>query len=256
MTTKPLPDLPDLMAKPRNGIGLVALVLAVMAVMAAGTVVGVPLAILLGLAAVVCGVKGRGKARRGETDDGISALVGLVVGAATAAVCFGLVVWVVHGLNEAFREDQSQPDDLVSAGGRYEAPLGPGETARYRNGLKMSLSAPHRIPNVPGDLFLEKGDLTYVYTVTYVNDQKGAVDLVWNGIKCDEKITPGGLASRGPMSPDWDKTHTWFPDRLEPHQTVSVQIPINVPPGSTTAELTCRPMAYGDDAHWLLPLHP
>ncbi|MBB4891705.1 hypothetical protein FHS39_000705 [Streptomyces olivoverticillatus] len=250
MKTKPLPDLPDLMPKPLNGVGMAALVLAVMAVLVAGTLWGIPLAGLLGLAATVCGVIGWRKVRQGKTDGRIPALVGLILGAPTAAVCLGLTVWFIDAMSHV----NDRPEDLVSKGGAYEAPLSPGETARYRDGVKVTVGTARRIPNLPGDLALVKGEVTYEFTVTYVNDQKKSVQLAWNGISSKEKITPGDLTPDGPMSPEWDRHHPWFPDELAPHQKVTVKMHINAPPDSTALDFTCTPADYRSEAHWLLPL--
>lgn len=251
MKTKPLPDhLPDLTPKPPNGFGTAALVLATLAVIVAITLVGIPVSILLGLAAAICGAIGRRKVKRGETDSGGPALIGLVLGAITAAVCLGLTVWFFNAMSHL----HDRPEDLVSKGGKYDAPLRPGEKARYRDGLKVSVGKARRVPNLPGDVALVKGELTYEFTVTYFNDQKKSVRLAWNGIDSEKKILPGEMTPTGPMSPQEDRKNPWFPDKLEPHQKVEVKMHVNVPPGSTALDFTCSPTDYRDDAHWLLPL--
>ncbi|GHF41874.1 DUF4190 domain-containing protein [Streptomyces morookaense] len=252
MKTKPPADLPALMPKSPNGDGMTALVLALLGVMIASTLWGIPLAIVLGLAATVYGVIGRGRVKRGETDERLPALIGLIVGATVAVVSLGFTAWFIYGLSHAYDSDPRQ--ELASRGGVYEAPLGPDETARYRDGLTVTVGQARHVPNLPGDCDLRKGEETYAFTVTYVNAQKKPVDLAWNGIHDDEKLLPSGNPPHGPMSPEWDRTHPWFPDSLAPHQTVTVTMYANVVPGSTALEFTCSPTAYRDDAHWLLPL--
>lgn len=61
----------------KNGLGTAALVLGILAVPGALTVV---LGFLLGIPAVVLGALGRGRAKRGEADNGGVALAGLVLG--------------------------------------------------------------------------------------------------------------------------------------------------------------------------------
>ncbi|MEU7136876.1 hypothetical protein [Streptomyces sp. NPDC046261] len=252
MKTKPLPDLPDLMPKQPNGAGTAALVLAVLAaVVAAATYVGVLFAVPLGLAATVCGMVGRAKARRGEATSSTAAVAGLALGATTALVSLGLIVWFCVSLSSAY----DRPEDLVSSGAKYGGtPLGPGETARYRDGVKVTVGKARRVPNLPGDVALVKGELTYEYAVTYVNDQKKPLKLAWNGIDSEKKILPGNLTPTGPMSPKADRENPWFPDQLAPHQKVTVKLHVNVPPGSTALDFTASPTDYRDDAHWVLPL--
>ena len=61
----------------RNGLGIAALVLGLLAVVTSFTLVG---GIVLGLAAIVLGVLGRGRAKRGEADNGGMAIAGIVLG--------------------------------------------------------------------------------------------------------------------------------------------------------------------------------
>ncbi|MEU4210395.1 hypothetical protein AB0F13_10445 [Streptomyces sp. NPDC026206] len=251
MKTKPRPDhLPDLMPKQPNGVGAAALALGVLAVAATGTYVGILFAVPIGLVATVCGFVGRAKVKRGEATSSTAAVAGLALGATTALVSLGLIVWFCVSLSAAY----DRPEDLVSGGGKYETPLHPDGTARYRDGVKVTVGKAHRVPNLPGDVALAKGELTYEFTVTYVNDQDKALELAWNGIRSEKKILPGGMTPFGPISPTEDRKNPWFPDRLAPHQKVKVKMHVNVPPGSTGLDFTASPTDYRDDAHWLLPL--
>ncbi|MET9506580.1 DUF4190 domain-containing protein [Streptomyces sp. NPDC006622] len=62
----------------RNGFGIAALVLGIVAVVLFWTVVG---GIVLGLLAVVFGILGHRRARRGIATNGVMAIIGAVVGA-------------------------------------------------------------------------------------------------------------------------------------------------------------------------------
>jgi hypothetical protein len=61
----------------RNGLGVAALVVGVLALLSSLTLIG---GIVLGIAAIVLGVLGRGRAKRGEADNGGMALAGVVLG--------------------------------------------------------------------------------------------------------------------------------------------------------------------------------
>ncbi len=71
---------------PRNGFGVAALVLGILALVTSITVVG---GVLLGIAAIVFGVLGRGRAKKGQATNGGMALAGLILGV------LGLVLSIV-----------------------------------------------------------------------------------------------------------------------------------------------------------------
>ena len=62
---------------PKNGFGIAALVLGILSLPAAFTVIG---GVLLGLAAVILGFLGRGRAKKGEATNGGMALTGAILG--------------------------------------------------------------------------------------------------------------------------------------------------------------------------------
>lgn len=79
-------------AAPRNGLGIAALVVAVIALIGSFSIVG---GIVLGIAAVVLGFLGRGRARRGEANNGGVALAGIILGVISiiAGLAF-IAIWV------------------------------------------------------------------------------------------------------------------------------------------------------------------
>jgi hypothetical protein len=72
----------------RNGLGTAALVLGILALLLSWTIVG---GVVLGLAAVVLGVLGRGRVKRREADNGGSAVAGIVLGLVGLVIAIGLV---------------------------------------------------------------------------------------------------------------------------------------------------------------------
>lgn len=78
----------------RNGLGTAALVLAIIGLLLCWTVFG---GIILGVLAVILGFIGRGRARRGEANNGGVAIAGIVLGFLSiiaGAVFIALYVWV------------------------------------------------------------------------------------------------------------------------------------------------------------------
>jgi hypothetical protein len=77
--------------RPKNGLGIAALVLAVVALLSVATVFA-PIA--LGSVAVAIGVVGRGRARRGVADNGGVAIAGIVLGALAIVVGLAFIaIW-------------------------------------------------------------------------------------------------------------------------------------------------------------------
>ncbi len=64
-------------APPRNGLGIAALVLGLLALLTCWTLVG---GIVFGLLAIILGIVGRGRAKRGEANNGGLALAGIILG--------------------------------------------------------------------------------------------------------------------------------------------------------------------------------
>ena len=84
------------LAQPRNGFGVAALVLGVLAVVLSWTVIG---GIVLGILAVIFGVLGRGRARRGEATNGGFSVAGIVLGAVGLIITIVLIALAVSILN-------------------------------------------------------------------------------------------------------------------------------------------------------------
>ncbi|MGW6533376.1 DUF4190 domain-containing protein [Streptomyces venezuelae] len=83
---------PAMPMTPANGMGVSALVLGIVA--AVGFCLW-PLAIVLGILAVIFGAVGRGKARRGEATNGGQALAGIICGAAGIVLGVALLVILI-----------------------------------------------------------------------------------------------------------------------------------------------------------------
>ncbi len=79
-------------AAPRNGLGTTALILAIVALLFFWSVIG---GVVFGAAAVIVGILGRGRAKRGEASNGGVAVAGIVLGALAVVVSLAFIaVWV------------------------------------------------------------------------------------------------------------------------------------------------------------------
>jgi hypothetical protein len=83
---QPYYGYPPQPTRPRNGLGIMSLVLAIIALLGVWSVVA---GIILGLAAVVIGFLARGRVKRGRANNGGVAIAGIVLGA--LAVVVGVV---------------------------------------------------------------------------------------------------------------------------------------------------------------------
>ena len=83
--------------QPRNGLGIASLVLAIIALVTVWSGVG---GIVLGLIAVIIGFAARGRAKRGEADNGGVAIAGIVLGALGVVVGAAFIaVWMTLGIS-------------------------------------------------------------------------------------------------------------------------------------------------------------
>ena len=95
----PPPAAPQVL---KNGAGIAALVVAIAGIVTALSVIG---GVGLGLAAVVLGIIGRGRAKRGEADNGGLALAGIVLGALAVIAGIGCIfvyvgIWRTAGAGD------------------------------------------------------------------------------------------------------------------------------------------------------------
>lgn len=85
------------MAAPRNGVGVAALVVAVIALVGSCSVLG---GIGLGILAVILGFIGRGRAKRGEANNGGVATTGVILGFLAIALSIAFIAFYANSFNK------------------------------------------------------------------------------------------------------------------------------------------------------------
>ena len=80
----------------RNGLGVTALVLALIALLASCSVAG---GLVFGIAAVILGILGRGRVKRGEANNGGVALTGIVLGALAVVISLAFIAFYAGVFN-------------------------------------------------------------------------------------------------------------------------------------------------------------
>jgi drug/metabolite transporter superfamily protein YnfA len=99
--------------KPRNGIGIAALVVGILAIIAFLSVIG---GVILGLIAIILGFVGRGRAKRGEATNGGMAIAGAVLG--VVAILLSLL-WVFF-LNDRLGDEFDNLQDCLDQADNQE----------------------------------------------------------------------------------------------------------------------------------------
>jgi hypothetical protein len=92
-------------ARPRNGFGIAALVLGLLALLLCWTIVG---GIVFGIVAVIFGLLGRARARRGEATNGGMSVAGTVLGVIGLLLTIGLVALGVSLLRSPAGQNYQQ----------------------------------------------------------------------------------------------------------------------------------------------------
>ncbi|MGH3917051.1 MAG: hypothetical protein ACRDTC_27120 [Pseudonocardiaceae bacterium] len=91
-------------ARPRNGFGIAALLLGLLALVLSWTIIG---GLILGLLALIFGLLGRSRAKRGEATNGGLSIAGAVLGLIGLLIAIGLIALTVSIFNSpAGREYQ------------------------------------------------------------------------------------------------------------------------------------------------------
>jgi uncharacterized protein DUF4190 len=99
-------------ARPRNGFGVAALVLGVLALLLSWTIIG---GVLLGALALIFGVLGRRRAKRGEATNGGVSVAGIVLGIIGVVIAIALIAFGLSLFNSPVGRDYQQC--LQQAGG-------------------------------------------------------------------------------------------------------------------------------------------
>src|ERR1700704_2793700 len=84
------------LTRPRNGFGIAALVLGLLALVLSWTIIG---GIVFGITALIFGLRGWARVKRGEATNGGLSVAGVILGLIGLLIAIGLIVFVVSILN-------------------------------------------------------------------------------------------------------------------------------------------------------------
>lgn len=240
----------------RNGLGVAALILGII-----GALSGIPmllfwLAAPLGILALIFGLIGNGRVKKGlATNKGV-ALTGVILGA-IAIILSGVGAYVtVLAVDKAKDEVQKQVDELTGnpkddSGGSAKD-LTAGATAKYNNGVQVTVSKPSEYTVDPNTLIdgHTDGNTAYVVTITIKNAGKDVFDkpLVSakgrvDGTEVDEvSDDKHGILERD------------FGNSINPGASASVEWVFDVPPNAKELDVEVTPDLLLDAVHWKLAL--
>ncbi|MGW7068755.1 DUF4190 domain-containing protein [Streptomyces sp. NPDC054878] len=230
----------------RNGLGTAALVLGII-----GTVSGLPmitfwLAGPLGLLALIFGIVGTGRVKKGQATNKGVAVTGTVLGVISillAATGLVLTLWV---FNEAKDEIEKQTGNNVTED------LGAGEAAEYNNGLHVTVSKPSLYTVDPNTLVSghSEGNEAYKVTITLENTGKD----VFDNPLTTTKARSAGTELEEVNDDKHGLLHHNIGDSIAPGKSVNVEMVFDAPPSAKDLDITVTPDLLLDPATWKLSL--
>ncbi|MFD7663842.1 DUF4190 domain-containing protein [Streptomyces sp. NPDC059788] len=162
---------PFMAPRPRNGMGITALVLGIVGVALGLLVILFWLSWLPALLAVIFGCIGVSQARKGLATNRAMALAGAILGGVGLLIAAGGLVLTVFTVKKAVDDGRARIKEVRSSASAAEEArqLAFGESYTFANGLKVTVAEPQ--PFVPDDYASghAKGNKAVQVTITVVN---------------------------------------------------------------------------------------
>ncbi|MFI1620172.1 DUF4190 domain-containing protein [Streptomyces lydicus] len=240
----------------RNGLGIAALVLGIL-----GALSGIPMILFwlagpLGILALIFGLVGRSRAKKGQATNKGVALTGALLGVvAIILAVVGVIVTLtavskaVDEVNKQVEQSSGQPKD---GSGQSAKELTAGATAKYNNGVQVTVSKATPYTVNPSTLVSghADGNKAYKLTVTIKNTGSKAFDkpLVQTKARVNGKEA---------QEVDDDKhgiLHHDFGNSINPGATATVEMVFDAPPTAKDLDIEVTPDLLLDAVHWKLTL--
>ncbi|MFF2730577.1 DUF4352 domain-containing protein [Streptomyces sp. NPDC058008] len=245
----------------RNGLGTAALVLGII-----GTVSGlIPfffwLAGILGLIALILGLAGRGRAKRGEaTNKGVTTfgaalgLVALILSVVGAVLTFKAVDEVVKEVNKTVAETSAsaKPATGGGAGGGTEGKddvLRAGDSAAYDDGLEITVAAPAAYTADEFAIGHTKGNRAYTVSVVIENKGKEKFDATLVGV--DARAGEDGVSAEQIFD---GKVGEGFTGTVMPGRKITATYAFDAPADARSLTVEVGPGLDWDASQWELKL--
>lgn len=234
-------------AQARNGFGVTALVLGIIGVLSGIPMILFWLAGPLGILALIFGILGTSRAKKGRATNKGVAIAGTILGALSLILTvIGLIVtlWVFNEVETEIEEETGASNSVTD--------LGAGESATYNNGVKVTVSKPAPYTVDPNTLISghSEGNKAWKITVTVENtgdedftDPFMTIEAEADGRKAEEVADD----THGILEHDWE-------ERLAPGESDSAELVFDAPPTAKELEVVITPDLLLDEAGWKLPL--
>lgn len=240
----------------RNGLGTAALILGII-----GTLSGIPMILFwlaspLGILALIFGLVGRSRVKKGQATNKGVALTGTILGVVAIILSIvGVFVFIAaanKAVDEINKQVESSSGQPKNGSGDSAKDLGPGDTAKYNNGVQVTVSKPTAYTVDPNTLVSghTNGNKAYKLTVTIKN----------NGSKVFDKPlvqTKARVNGKEADEVDDDKhgiLHHDFGNSISPGATASVEMVFDAPPTAKELDVEVTPDLLLDSVHWKLNL--
>ncbi|MFJ9414486.1 DUF4190 domain-containing protein [Streptomyces sp. NPDC101227] len=234
----------------RNGLGVAALILGII-----GALSGIPMFLFwlagpLGILSLIFGIVGMGRAKKGQATNKGVAITGTILGALSIILAIVGVIVSVLVVKGAVDEAKKQIDKETGSSSSIED-LSPGATAKYNNGLQVTVSktSPYTI-NPSTVITHTDGDKAYKVTVTIKNTGKAAIKDPAMLIKAeaDGKKTEEFADDKvGILHHDWET-------KLDPGESDTAEVVFDAPPAAKELSVEITPDIMLDPANWKLAL--
>lgn len=240
----------------RNGLGVAALILGII-----GALSGIPMILFwlagpLGILALIFGLVGLSRAKKGQATNKGVAVTGTILGALALVLAVVGVIVTVLAVNKAVDEVHQQVEQSSgqpkNGSGQSAQDLGPGETAKYNNGVQVSVSkaAPYTVDPSTVVSGHTQGNKAYKLTVTIKNTGSKSFDkpLVQTKARVNGKEAE---------EVDDDKhgiLHHDFGNAISPGESASVEMVFDAPPAAKQLDVEVTPDLMLDAVSWKLAL--
>ncbi|MFB4423875.1 DUF4352 domain-containing protein [Streptomyces sp. QL37] len=251
----------------RNGLGIAALVLGII-----GTVSGlIPfffwLAGILGLIALILGLAGRGRAKRGEatnkgatTFGAVLGLVSLILSVVGAVLTFKAVDDVVTDINKAVEESSASAKpaaggaaagDGGTAGGTEGKAdiLEQGDSAAYDDGLEITVNAP--APYTADEFAIGHTKGNSAWTVSVVIENKGKEKFDAALVSVDARAGEDGVNAEQIFD---GKVGEGFSGTVLPGRRITAKYAFDAPADAKNLTVEVGPGFEWDASQWELKL--